>query len=233
MTTIDLLVGGDLGKWVLNEISPATVARVIASDAALADMAKALRFHATAGNVNELEPAGSVGFSVHYPFILRPATLSRYQVVYNLHPGFLPWGRGFYPIFWALWENTPAGATLHEMSERVDEGPIVDQLEVAHGPEDTGATLFERVRNVERQLFRTYWPRIVAGDRPACRPQPPGGSCHNRKEFLALKENAAWESMPGRDLVRLARCLTFPGYPGLVVKQGQRRFELVVQALDD
>jgi methionyl-tRNA formyltransferase len=45
--------------------------------------------------------------------------------MYNLHPAYLLWGKDYYPIFWVLWEHTPAGATLHEINEGIDQGKIV------------------------------------------------------------------------------------------------------------
>ena len=173
-----------------------------------------------------------IGFSVHYPKILRPHLIERYQKIYNLHPGYLPWGRGFYPVFWALWEQTPAGATLHEINAGVDEGPVVAQTRVPYYPYDTGGSLHERVRAAEEALFLEYWPRIVGGEDLGARRQPEGeGSRHTKREFFALKERAPVESLSGADLLRLIRCLSFPGFTGLEVSLGEKKFEVRLERL--
>jgi methionyl-tRNA formyltransferase len=153
--------------------------------------------------------------SVHDQRIIRPDVLDRYDAVYNLHPGLLPWGRGYYPVFWALWEGTPAGATLHEVVAALDAGPIIDQVEVDVRPDDTGGSLHARVQAAERALFERWWPRIVAGEALPGRPQDSGGgSAHALAEFLELKRSG-WRALDERELERLERCLRFPGHGGV------------------
>ena len=43
----------------------------------------------------------------------------------NAHPGLLPEYRGLDPVLWSVWNNCPVGATLHVISEGIDEGPIL------------------------------------------------------------------------------------------------------------
>lgn len=59
----------------------------------------------------------------------------------NLHPSLLPVGRGPAPLPWILnMYPQSAGVTLHEMTDRFDEGPIV----IARGIEVEAQTSFER-----------------------------------------------------------------------------------------
>lgn len=197
----DLLIGGTLGGWALGHVDPADVAQVVTDDPALARAAASRGLAVSAGD--DYEPA-SHGLSVHYQRIVPAALIERYRGLWNLHPGLLPWGRGMYPVFWALWERTPAGATLHELVEALDAGPIVAQREVPILPGDTGGLLHARVQEAEKELFDAYWPRIVAGEALPATPQPAGhGSFHTRAEFDALKERGTPDD-------HLARCLRYP-----------------------
>jgi methionyl-tRNA formyltransferase len=213
---IDLYVGSDLGAWIIDTIAPKYVRRVIASDADLRERAIEKGFVSDAD-----PPTGSKGhrdgiaISIHYPHILPESLLQQYAAAYNLHPGYLPWGRGYYPIFWALLEGTPAGATLHRMTAQVDKGPIVAQVRVPYTEADTGGSLFLRVREAEKQLFKEYWPRFLAGECPAGVMATDGGSYHSRADFFAIKRPRSWAQMGAASLVKLARCLTMPGYTGL------------------
>ena len=233
MGRVDLYLGGGVGLWALRRVAARDVRGVFTFDAETAREARALGLAAREGNANslEFEPA-EVGFSVHYPRIIRPHLIAKYRKIYNLHPGYLPWGRGFYPVFWALWEGTPAGATLHEITEGVDEGPVVAQTRVDYTDEDTGGSLHARVREAEEQLFLDYWPRVAAGEDIETRPQAEGeGSSHLKQEFFALKQRAPVGEMSGADLLRLARCLTFPGFSGLEVTLGGKGFEVRLEPL--
>ncbi len=215
MAKVDLLIGGDLGAWSLDNVAQAEVGTVFTVEPSLYELAKSKGFAASLSDVNVAPGNGQAALSIHYPKILSPATLGHYRRVYNLHPGYLPWGRGFYPIFWSLWEGSPAGATLHEMDAGLDTGAIVSQIRVEATAEDTGGSLFQRVREAEKKLFLEFFPKLSQGETPAAVAQGQGGSYHSRQEFFDLKNSFDWRKEKPEDVNRLSRCLTFPGYPGL------------------
>ena len=107
---IDLLLGSDIGAWALNCVAPDQVEQVIPLDEPVAQLAQSLGLKTILGNANSVAyvPA-QIGFSLHYKAILKPNLITRYHKIYNLHPGYLPWGRGYFPIFWALWEEPRRG----------------------------------------------------------------------------------------------------------------------------
>jgi methionyl-tRNA formyltransferase len=216
MSEVDLLVGGTLGAWAVAAVAAADIAHVVTSDVELARLAAQRGFDV----VGSFDGAGAPrALSVHYQRIIAHDVLDGYEAVYNLHPGYLPWGRGFYPVFWALWEGTPAGATLHHVVAELDAGPIVDQVEVEVRADDTGGSLHERVQAAERQLFARWWPQIAAGEPLPSRPQGAPRSEHTRAEFFALKRTG-WRSLAAEEVERLERCLEFPGYTGLEGRDG-------------
>jgi methionyl-tRNA formyltransferase len=229
---IDLYLHSEIGLWSLDQVNLSNVGQVFTLDEGIARHARDMGFKVWTKNANSLDFAPSeIGFSVHYRPIFKKALIEKYRKVYNLHPGYLPWGRGLYPYFWALWEKTPAGATLHELTEGVDEGPIVEQIRVEYHSYDTGGDLFERIEEAERQLFLLYWKKMIEGESIPSYPQPAGGTSHSKKEFFELKERANWMEMDGRELVRLIRCLTFYARTGLEVLLAGRKFEVRLEAL--
>jgi hypothetical protein len=209
--SVDLLVGGTLGAWALRHAPVALVDQVVCLDDDLIALAAELGHDVFAGDPHGAGFApGPAALSVHFPLILSPGLIARYGgAIWNLHPGLLPWGRGMYPVFWALWEGTPAGATLHELTTGLDAGPVVEQQPVAVLPSDTGGRLHERVQEAERALFLRWLPRLAGGARPEATPQSPGGSQHTLAEFEHLRDEGRYE-VPRADRERLARCLTFP-----------------------
>jgi methionyl-tRNA formyltransferase len=208
----DLLIGGTLGGWALERARPQDVAQVVTNDPELAAAAAARGLPVRRDH--DYAPSAR-GLSVHYQRIVPAALIDAYEGLWNLHPGLLPWGRGMYPVFWALWDAEPAGATLHELVEALDAGPVVAWTQVDIRPDDTGGSLHARVRDAEKALFDAYWPRIVAGEPLPASPQPAaGGSSHTKAEFLALKQHG-WRALSPERRAHLERCLEFPGYAGL------------------
>lgn len=208
---VDLLTGSDIGRWMVGWVDPDDVGTVFTLDPEIAGLARE-RGMPTSDTV--AVPRASRAFSAHWPVRLTAEQLAGWEAAWNLHPGLLPWGRGYGPVFWAIWAGEPAGATLHEMTVGLDRGPIVDQCEVEVQPDDTGASLYGRVLEVRQAMVRQWWPRLVAGERPAAVPQPAGGSYHARAELLALRDDPDLAAMSAGDLVRLSRALAMPGRPG-------------------
>lgn len=73
----------------------------------------------------------------------------------NTHPGLLPDTKGFYGINiqkYVLDNGLPyGGQTLHVVSDRYDEGPIIAEHKVPVEPGDTPESLFEKVQKVEKK----------------------------------------------------------------------------------
>ncbi len=205
---LDLLVGGSLGAWALRHAPVALVRQVVCLDDELVALAAELGHDVCAGDPHAVGFApGRAALSVHFPLVLQPWLVARYRgAIWNLHPGLLPWGRGTHPVFWALWEGSPAGATLHELTAGVNTGPVVQQRPVAVLPSDTGARLVERVESAERELYLRWLPRLAAGERPLAVPQARGGSQHTRAEYEYFRDEGRYE-VARAERERLARCL--------------------------
>ena len=72
----------------------------------------------------------------------------------NTHPAYLPEFPGAHGVRDALNAGvTETGASVIVVDNGVDSGPIIAQERVAVLPDDTEATLHERIKNVERRLL--------------------------------------------------------------------------------
>ena len=62
------------------------------------------------------------------PRILKPNLIKAPSIgVINCHPGILPYFRGCTSVEWAIYFDKPVGNTVHLMSEKIDEGPILSK----------------------------------------------------------------------------------------------------------
>lgn len=221
-----------MGLWALRNVDLTDVGLVFAGDQAVREECAALGIGARVRS--DPDPGSGhrgIGISVHYPKVLTHDQIAGFDALYNLHPGYLPWGRGYYPVFWALWEGSPAGCTFHEVVEHLDRGPIVDQIQVPYSAADTGGSLFARVRQAERELFIRAWGKALDGSLPRGSPQTADGTYHTKRDFFALKRCEDWSARSGEELLRLIRCLTFPGVPGLEIESGGSEFEVSLRPL--
>lgn len=225
--SVDLFLNGPLGAWVLDQVDAGQVGCVHSPTAAICDKARALGIPAYCGDANrDGESHSAIGLSMHYPYILKERVLRQYKALYNIHPALLPWGRCYYPVFWALWADEPAGCTLHRIDAGIDTGNIIDQRDVVKYDWDTGGSLHRRVSETEKALFLEWWPLIAMGKELRGDPQPAGGSFHYQRDFFELKRLADAGALSGDELLKLIRCLSHEQYAGMLVTQGGRQYEV-------
>jgi phosphoribosylglycinamide formyltransferase-1 len=83
--------------------------------------------------------------------------------ILNTHPALLPAFPGWHAVEDALAAGaTVTGCTVHVATLHMDAGPILAREEVAVRPDDTAATLHERIKEVERRLYPATIRKVIA-----------------------------------------------------------------------
>lgn len=148
--------------------------------------------------------------SIHFPYLVPASVLDLPRMgAINLHPGFLPYNRGWHTPSWAILDGTPIGATLHFMSQEIDAGDIIHQEQLEVRPDDTAHTLYQRLKELELKVFRAAWPSIDAG-KPPRTPQVDAGTTHQRQDLLKpdVQQILLDEAVCPEELLRRLRALT-------------------------
>jgi methionyl-tRNA formyltransferase len=154
--------------------------------------------------------SADIGFSALFAAILKPAVLEIFgRGVVNVHPGYLPYNRGRNAQIWGIVEKTPVGATLHFMDEGVDTGPIIERLEVAIAPTDTGESVRLKLEQACVEVTRSGWASVRAGVTPE--PQDlDEGTFHLVRDVEGIREIDLDAQVRAGDLIDLLRALTSP-----------------------
>jgi len=99
-----------------------------------------------------------------YMRILTPAFIRRFEGrIVNIHPSLLPKYRGLDTHQRVLDAgDTVSGCTVHLVTEELDAGEILGQVEVPVEPEDTAQTLAQRVLAAEHTLYPAMLKEFVA-----------------------------------------------------------------------
>jgi len=111
-----------------------------------------------------------IAFSVFYDKIIKEWFIEKARRICNLHNGPLPRYRGVSPINWALKNGeTSHGVTIHEITPRIDAGPIISQLDYSICPEsDEVEDVYQRALEYGYTLFERTMPNL---DKISPRPQ--------------------------------------------------------------
>lgn len=99
----------------------------------------------------------------------------------NVHPGYNPINRGWYPQVFAIINDLPIGATIHEINEEIDSGKIIDRELVPKFSHDTSLTLYNRIVNKEIELLKKNIQNILTNSYKTFAPESEG--------FLFLKSD--------------------------------------------
>ena len=81
----------------------------------------------------------------------------------NVHPGYNPDNRGYFPQDISIINDTNIGATIHIMDEKLDHGSIIDREKVNKYIWDTSETLYKRIVKSEINLINKNLKSIIDG----------------------------------------------------------------------
>jgi methionyl-tRNA formyltransferase len=100
-----------------------------------------------------------------YGRILPPAVLAMPRLgCVNVHASLLPRYRGAAPINWCIVRGeTQTGATLMLMDEGLDTGPILRQVQLPIGPDETAGELHDRLAQVGAHLLSESLNDLIGG----------------------------------------------------------------------
>lgn len=139
--------------------------------------------------------------SLHCRQILPKQLISSLPCI-NVHPGYNPYNRGWYPHVFAIIEEKITGATIHLMDEKVDHGPIIARKEVKTYSWDTSETLYERILEAEIELLSNNLQIIIDGNYSIQSPEFEG-ILRKRKDFqdicqIELSKNGTFQEFLNR-----------------------------------
>ena len=129
----------------------------------------------------------------------------------NLHGSLLPKYRGAAPANWQLVNGeAESGATLHGMSETVDQGAIIDQARFALGPDDTIRDFYAKLLPASRLLIRRNFTAILSGRLPAIAQDESQATVFPKRRPADGEFRWEWPALRIHDLTR-AVTHPFPG----------------------
>lgn len=145
-------------------------------------------------------------FSIHCKQLF-PKELVESLKCINIHPGYNPENRGWYPQVFSIIHKNILGATIHEMDEFLDNGNIIDREIVSQKSYDTSGELYNRVlqkelelieRNLEAILTNTYKVMVPEGE----------GKMYLKKDFRDLCKLDLNEQITMGEAINRLRALT-------------------------
>ncbi|MBP7223209.1 MAG: dTDP-4-amino-4,6-dideoxyglucose formyltransferase [Sedimentibacter sp.] len=145
-------------------------------------------------------------FSIHCKQIFPKKLINSLKCI-NVHPGYNPLNRGWYPQVFSIIYDLPIGATIHEMDEELDHGNIIDRELVEKETIDTSFTLYNKVIQKEKSLLKNNLFSIISNSYTTIKPENEG-HLYLRDDFNKLCEIDLNRSTTAKDIINKLRALT-------------------------
>ena len=105
---------------------------------------------------------------------LFPVKLIKKIKCINVHPGYNPVNRGWFPQVFAIINNYDIGATIHEIDDKLDNGNIICRSKVQKYTYDTSDTLYNRVVEEEIKILIENINSVVDNTYKTFKPEDKG-----------------------------------------------------------
>lgn len=149
-------------------------------------------------------------FSVNFGYKIPRKILEKYRKSLNLHLSYLPYNKGSHPNVWAIVDETPIGVTIHEMSEKIDEGRIIYQEEIKINSTDTGISLYEKLEEKAVDIIRREFKNII--ENRYLPKENKNGTIHYVKDFNVICRIDLNKEYKAKHLLNILRALTYPPF---------------------
>lgn len=125
----------------------------------------------------------------------------------NIHPGLNPFNRGWFPQVFSILNGLPAGVTIHEIDDKLDNGPVIYQQEIKIESNDTSESVYNRILDIEINMLEKYIVNILEQDYVISYPSAEG-NLNYLMDFKKLCEIDLKKQTTFEEAINLLRALT-------------------------
>ena len=164
-----------------------------------------------------LKDQGEEFFSSYDMFIslhckqLFPEQLVENHLCINVHPGYNPYNRGWFPQVFGILNKLPIGVTIHKMDAELDHGDILYQQTLDLRSDDTSKDIYQRILALEIELIEEHIEDILSGNYTAL-PMESEGNINYKSDFDKLCELDLEKNATYGEVIDTLRALTFAPY---------------------
>lgn len=142
---------------------------------------------------------------------LFPVELITNSRCFNIHPGFNPETRGWFPQVWGIDRGLRVGMTVHAMDSDLDHGPIIERVEVPAKIWDTSESLYSRILDLETRWLRENLVNLIEGEVESS-PMEGEGMLFSKADFRNLCRLDLDERNTFKTFYNRLRALSFSGH---------------------
>jgi len=140
-----------------------------------------------------------------------PKQLVENHTCINIHPGYNPYNRGWYPHVFSMINKLPAGITIHMMDSELDHGSILFQRKIDIDEFDTSQDVYNKLQKLEIAMLEEYLPVILHGEYTEHR-MCDEGNINYKEDFYNLCKMDLNKKASYGEVIDFLRAMTFNGF---------------------
>lgn len=151
-----------------------------------------------------------VFFSIHCKQIFPTELINNYRCI-NVHPGYNPYNRGWFPQVFSILNKKPIGVTIHEMDSKLDHGAIIYQAQIAVDEYDTSYSVYQKIQKLEVELLKQNLSCLLKGDYQV-QEMASEGNINYKRDFEELCKIDLNKKATYGEVIDFLRAMTFDKY---------------------
>lgn len=152
----------------------------------------------------------SLFLSLHCKQLFPEMLVDNFRCI-NIHPGYNPYNRGWYPQVFSIINKYPVGVTVHEMDRYLDHGPIIYQQKIEVEASDTSVDVYKKIQKLEIEILKDKLYEIIENKYDKINMQNEG-NINLKKDFDAMCEIDLNKISTYGEVLDYLRAMTFEGY---------------------
>lgn len=148
--------------------------------------------------------------SLHCRQIFPEKMVRKFRCI-NVHPGYNPYNRGWYPQVFSIMNKKPVGVTIHEMDSKLDHGAIIYREEVKIEANDTSWSVYQKIQQKERELLEQHLIELLEGNYQKYIPETEG-NINYKKDFEGLCQIDLDRKATYGEVIDFLRAMSFNDY---------------------
>lgn len=142
---------------------------------------------------------------------LFPDKMVNEHLCINVHPGYNPYNRGWFPQVFGIMNKLPIGVTIHKMDTELDHGPILYQQTLELYGDDTSKDIYGRILALEMELVEEHIEDILCGNYTLT-PMEGEGNINTKQDFDGLCAIDMDKPATYGEVIDFLRAMTFAPY---------------------
>jgi methionyl-tRNA formyltransferase len=151
--------------------------------------------------------------------------LLKFRHSLNVHPSYLPFGRGRDPIVWGLIREDPLGFTFHEISPKIDSGRILYRKKIKMNFPTKGAEAYRAViKNIPNE-FAKFWRKTKNKKKIRLIKQNYTGNINKRRKLLKGQIIDLSSNKKAKDIILKLLAFDFSDKFRLHIKYKKKKYQ--------